>query len=414
MRFVHDARPGRVRRTSLRGPWRPHRGHHLHARWRGRQLETVAALAATLDAASQRGFARHRLSLSCVGSATARSARRRQPSLSGGREGKNGNDPPRRAVPGGEISAVDRWRKSLGLQWSHPWNPARIRCDRLSRWPVDAGRCTYRSTAHEASSPRHPALRSEGCSPRARQAAASVIAGDVAVCSPERRGREKPGQAGSRRTSSSRSSERRPTSRAAASSWPTRSTRRGGRCGLRRALDVGASTGGFTDCLLQRGAEQVVAVDVAYGELRLAPALRSAGDRDRATNARSLRRDELPYAPDLIVIDVSFISLAKVLRRVLGCAAGAMTAWRWSSRSSRSAASRSARAASCAMLTRRRRGAPRGRPRRRQSSAPPCSGTRAPGCPARRATARRSSGWPRAGRGGVTERRVRHRGKVEP
>jgi 23S rRNA (cytidine1920-2'-O)/16S rRNA (cytidine1409-2'-O)-methyltransferase len=89
----------------------------------------------------------------------------------------------------------------------------------------------------------------------------------------------------------------------------------------RRCLDVGASTGGFTDCLLQRGAAHVVAVDVAYGELDW----RLRGD-DRVTvlerlNARALRPDELPYAPDLIVIDVSFISLAKVLPAVLACAA---------------------------------------------------------------------------------------------
>src|ERR687895_1322441 len=89
----------------------------------------------------------------------------------------------------------------------------------------------------------------------------------------------------------------------------------------RRALDVGASTGGFTDCLLQRGAEHVVALDVAYGELDWT--LR--GD-ERVTviervNARALEPGVLPYAPDLIVIDVSFISLTKVLPAVLGCAA---------------------------------------------------------------------------------------------
>jgi 23S rRNA (cytidine1920-2'-O)/16S rRNA (cytidine1409-2'-O)-methyltransferase len=89
----------------------------------------------------------------------------------------------------------------------------------------------------------------------------------------------------------------------------------------RRALDVGASTGGFTDCLLQRGAAHVVAVDVAYGELewRLRSDPRVTVIERR--NARSLRAEELPYPPDLIAIDVSFISLAKVLPAVLGCAA---------------------------------------------------------------------------------------------
>jgi 23S rRNA (cytidine1920-2'-O)/16S rRNA (cytidine1409-2'-O)-methyltransferase len=89
----------------------------------------------------------------------------------------------------------------------------------------------------------------------------------------------------------------------------------------RRALDVGASTGGFTDALLQAGAESVIAYDVAYGEL--AWALRSD---ERVTviersNARAMTVDELPYRPDLIVADVSFISLTKVLPAVLRCAA---------------------------------------------------------------------------------------------
>ncbi len=90
----------------------------------------------------------------------------------------------------------------------------------------------------------------------------------------------------------------------------------------RRCLDVGASTGGFTDCLLQRGAAHVVALDVAYGELHW-----SLRTDDRVTvlervNARRLEACELPYAPELIVADVSFISLTKVLPAVLACAAG--------------------------------------------------------------------------------------------
>src|SRR3954468_3216364 len=89
----------------------------------------------------------------------------------------------------------------------------------------------------------------------------------------------------------------------------------------RRALDVGASTGGFTDVLLKRGAEHVVALDVAYGEL--AWSLRTD---ERVTvlerrNARALDPAELPYRPDLVVADVSFISLAKVLPAVLAAAA---------------------------------------------------------------------------------------------
>src|SRR4051794_15768664 len=89
----------------------------------------------------------------------------------------------------------------------------------------------------------------------------------------------------------------------------------------RRALDVGASTGGFTDCLLQAGAAHVVALDVAYGELDW-----SLREDERVTvlervNARALEVDRLPYRPELIVLDVSFISLRKVLPAVLACAA---------------------------------------------------------------------------------------------
>jgi 23S rRNA (cytidine1920-2'-O)/16S rRNA (cytidine1409-2'-O)-methyltransferase len=91
----------------------------------------------------------------------------------------------------------------------------------------------------------------------------------------------------------------------------------------RRALDVGASTGGFTDALLQRGAAHVVALDVAYGELHW-----SLRTNDRVTvvervNARAVEPGQLPYAPELIVADVSFISLTKVLPAVLACAAPA-------------------------------------------------------------------------------------------
>ena len=89
----------------------------------------------------------------------------------------------------------------------------------------------------------------------------------------------------------------------------------------RMCLDAGASTGGFTDCLLEHGAAHVVALDVAYGALDWR--LRNDG---RVTvierrNARELAGDELPYRPDLIVADLSFISLTKVLPALLGAAA---------------------------------------------------------------------------------------------
>lgn len=81
----------------------------------------------------------------------------------------------------------------------------------------------------------------------------------------------------------------------------------------RVAIDVGASTGGFTDCLLQNGAAKVVAVDVGYGQL--AWKLR---DDERVvnlerTNIRHLTLEQLEAIPDLAVIDASFISLDKVL-----------------------------------------------------------------------------------------------------
>jgi 23S rRNA (cytidine1920-2'-O)/16S rRNA (cytidine1409-2'-O)-methyltransferase len=87
----------------------------------------------------------------------------------------------------------------------------------------------------------------------------------------------------------------------------------------RRALDVGASTGGFTDCLLKAGAKQVIAVDVGYGQLdwglRNDPRVHVL----ERVNARALAPEQLPFTPELAVIDVSFISLAKVLPPVLGC-----------------------------------------------------------------------------------------------
>jgi 23S rRNA (cytidine1920-2'-O)/16S rRNA (cytidine1409-2'-O)-methyltransferase len=89
----------------------------------------------------------------------------------------------------------------------------------------------------------------------------------------------------------------------------------------RRCLDVGASTGGFTDCLLQRGAAHVVALDVAYGGLDWRLRTDERVTVLERVNARALRRDQLPYAPDLVVADVSFISLTKVLPAVLACCA---------------------------------------------------------------------------------------------
>jgi 23S rRNA (cytidine1920-2'-O)/16S rRNA (cytidine1409-2'-O)-methyltransferase len=86
-------------------------------------------------------------------------------------------------------------------------------------------------------------------------------------------------------------------------------------------LDVGASTGGFTDCLLQAGASRVCALDVGYGQLH--PKLR--GDPRvtvlERTNVRGLDCADLPFAPSFVVCDVSFIGLDKALPAALACAA---------------------------------------------------------------------------------------------
>ena len=86
-------------------------------------------------------------------------------------------------------------------------------------------------------------------------------------------------------------------------------------------LDVGASTGGFTDCLLQHGAARVYAVDVNVSQL--AWKLRQDSRVLRIErNARELRASDLPEASDLVVIDVSFISVGKVLGPAVAAAKG--------------------------------------------------------------------------------------------
>jgi 23S rRNA (cytidine1920-2'-O)/16S rRNA (cytidine1409-2'-O)-methyltransferase len=89
----------------------------------------------------------------------------------------------------------------------------------------------------------------------------------------------------------------------------------------RDCLDVGASTGGFTDCLLQRGAARVASVDVAFGELDLSLREDPRVTVIERTNARELAPPNLPFVPDLATVDVSFISLAKVLPAVARCLA---------------------------------------------------------------------------------------------
>ena len=87
----------------------------------------------------------------------------------------------------------------------------------------------------------------------------------------------------------------------------------------RSALDVGASTGGFVDSLLQAGAARVIALDVGHGQLDI----RLRGDPKvhvmERCNARYLGPSDLPYEPDLLTMDVSFISVRKVLPAVAAC-----------------------------------------------------------------------------------------------
>jgi 23S rRNA (cytidine1920-2'-O)/16S rRNA (cytidine1409-2'-O)-methyltransferase len=81
-------------------------------------------------------------------------------------------------------------------------------------------------------------------------------------------------------------------------------------------LDIGASTGGFTDCLLQAGARGVVALDVGHGQLHERIRRDSRVHVLEKTNARDLSAQHLPSAVDLVVVDVSFISLRLLLPRI--------------------------------------------------------------------------------------------------
>jgi 23S rRNA (cytidine1920-2'-O)/16S rRNA (cytidine1409-2'-O)-methyltransferase len=87
----------------------------------------------------------------------------------------------------------------------------------------------------------------------------------------------------------------------------------------RTALDVGASTGGFVDCLLKAGASRVIALDVGRGQLDG----RLRNDERvfvlEKVNARYLEPEILPFAPEVLTMDVSFISVAKVLPAVMAC-----------------------------------------------------------------------------------------------
>ncbi len=151
------------------------------------------------------------------------------------------------------------------------------------------------------------------------RAAAAVLAGDVRL-GDERRSAQKPGQlvaddvpveVAARQRFVSRGGQKLENALTAFGLDPAD----------RLCLDAGASTGGFTDCLLQHGARHVVAIDVAYGQLdwRLRNDPRVTVIERR--NARELSPAELPYRPDLLVADLSFISLTKVLPALLSATA---------------------------------------------------------------------------------------------
>jgi 23S rRNA (cytidine1920-2'-O)/16S rRNA (cytidine1409-2'-O)-methyltransferase len=147
------------------------------------------------------------------------------------------------------------------------------------------------------------------------KAAASVMAGEVRV-GPENRRAQKPGEMVA------------PDTLVSVAARPSYVSRGGIKLANalaasaldvagRRALDVGASTGGFTDCLLAHGAAAVIAVDVGYGELDWGLRNDPRVTVLERTNVRYLTAEQLPFRPDLATIDVSFISLDKVLPAVL-------------------------------------------------------------------------------------------------
>jgi 23S rRNA (cytidine1920-2'-O)/16S rRNA (cytidine1409-2'-O)-methyltransferase len=88
-----------------------------------------------------------------------------------------------------------------------------------------------------------------------------------------------------------------------------------------QALDLGASTGGFTDCLLRRGARRVIALDVGYGQLDWSLRQDPRVHVLERTNARHLTPGMLPFAPDLVTCDLSFISIGTVWSAVVPCCA---------------------------------------------------------------------------------------------
>jgi 23S rRNA (cytidine1920-2'-O)/16S rRNA (cytidine1409-2'-O)-methyltransferase len=151
------------------------------------------------------------------------------------------------------------------------------------------------------------------------RAAASVMAGEVRVGASERRAL-KPGELVD--VEERVSIDERPTYVSRGGIKLANALRSSGlEVAGRLAIDVGASTGGFSDCLLQSGAREVIALDVGYGTLSWSLRNDPRMTVLERTNARALTPAKMPYQPDLAVLDLSFISLAKVLGPVLNCLA---------------------------------------------------------------------------------------------
>ena len=152
-------------------------------------------------------------------------------------------------------------------------------------------------------------LVGRGLFPSREQARRAILAGEISVAT---RVADKPSELLDEQTAVAVKPTRKYVSRGALKLEPTLEhfdiDLRG-----KTALDIGASTGGFTDCMLQRGAEKVYAVDVGHGQLdwklRNDPRVVVL----EKINARSLSRDHIPEPVDVCVIDVSFISLTLIL-----------------------------------------------------------------------------------------------------
>ena len=162
-------------------------------------------------------------------------------------------------------------------------------------------------------------LTERGLFPSRSQAAAAVMAGEVCVGEGRRRA-QKPGEMVAVDAQVSVRERSRYVSRGGIK-LANALAHTGLQVQGKLALDVGASTGGFTDCLLQQGVAEVAAVDVAYGELDYGLRQDPRVHVLERTNARALTATMLPYSSQLGVMDLSFISLTKVLPAVLTCMA---------------------------------------------------------------------------------------------